>query len=114
VVARMIVPRGRVMLEVGPRLDVGRLKFQNSSVLYPDWPRGGSTKYRCWSKLTTTNKAHKDNFYRNSYRSLILDILNNYFDDTNYDIPDWHNVALKLLIRKEIYPYQKLLTNLSS
>ena len=52
-VARMIVPRGRVILEVGRWTDVGRLKFQNSSVLYPYWPRGGSTKYRCWSKLTS-------------------------------------------------------------
>lgn len=30
----------------------------------------------------------------------ILEIINNYVDDPGYDIPEWHNIILKLLPKK--------------
>ena len=36
----------------------------------------------------------------NTNLTFILEILNNYVEDPEYDIPAWHNVSLKLLPKK--------------
>ena len=40
--------------------------------------------------------------------TFILDILNNYVEDPDYDIPAWHEVSLKLLPKRGAYLYQRI------